>query len=619
MARLDVPALSATPSFSAVVAELGHAALTGATVTELLDRACGLLCGALDVECVQVLHQPGGYGSLVLVAGIGWDDGVVVGHTTMPRGQESHAGFALEVGSTVVVGDFRRERRCRPSPLLVEHGVLSGICAPIPDLDRPYGALGVHSRRPRDFTPVEADFVDQVAGIIGGAIQNDRARLTLELQAHRQERRLRFPAALAECAQALLASSGEDRLELALEALKSATDATYIFIERNVLDPEHGLCSQTIVEVDKSGTPNAGNSNEYWDLVPWSQMPISRSHLERGESFLLIPSELTGPEHELYASDPFPIKSELDIPVFVDGEWEGLVGLADITVVRQWSDEEMSMLGTVARLVGAFWEREAAQRRLEELSSHKDRFVATVSHELRTPLTSVLGFVELLQEGGFDEDDRKEILALVGDEATDLVNLVEDLLTMARAGQESFHVAEVPVDLRAQMRQVLEALEDIRSDEFEFEGVAGRAVGDPARIRQILRNLVTNAIRYGGASIRIVLSHMETKWVQIAVIDDGSGIPEADRDRVFEPYERAHHDPGRTESVGLGLAVSRTLARRMGGDLSYEYKEGASRFVLRLPSWRQPVGAGSPDISGDTSQEPEGPRPVGRLGGRAPN
>jgi signal transduction histidine kinase len=150
------------------------------------------------------------------------------------------------------------------------------------------------------------------------------------------------------------------------------------------------------------------------------------------------------------------------------------------------------------------------------------------------------------------------------------------------------------------MRQVLEALEDFRSDEFEIEGVAGRAVGDPARIRQILRNLVTNAIRYGGTSIQIVLSHQESRWVQIAVIDDGDGIPDVDRERVFEPYERAHHDPGRTESVGLGLAVSRTLARRMGGELTYEYKKGFSRFVLRLPSWRGSADAGSPDISGDT-------------------
>ena len=259
----------------------------------------------------------------------------------------------------------------------------------------------------------------------------------------------------------------------------------------------------------------------------------------------------------------------------------------------------MSMLGTVARMVGAFWEREEARRRLEELSTHKDRFVATVSHELRTPLTSVLGFVELLREGGFDAGDQQEILNLVSDEATDLVNLVEDLLTMARAGQDSFQVAQVPVDLRAQMRQVIEALEDFRSDSFTIEGVAGRAAGDPARIRQILRNLITNAVRYGGDSVVVALGQNESRWVQISVIDDGDGIPSADRERVFEPYERAHHDPGRTESVGLGLAVSRTLARRMGGDLTYEYTEGASRFVLRLPSWSEAAGA-------DSSDSPEG-------------
>jgi signal transduction histidine kinase len=584
-------------SRSAVVAELGHAALIGVGVGELLDRACDLLCDTLDVEYAKVLHQPGGSDPLVLVAGAGWHDDVLIGHTTVPRGGDSQAGFTLQSESPVVVEDFSRDHRFSAPQLLVDHGVVSGMSVAVPDLERPYGVLGAHSRSPRSYAQEEIDFLRQVAGVLGGAIQNARTRVNLELRAHRQERQLRFPSAIADCAQALLASSGENRLELALEALQSATDATYIFVERNVLDPEFGLCSQTVVEVEKVGTPHAGSSNEYWDFVPWSRMPISRSHLERGESFLLIPDELTGVEREVYADDPFPIKSELDIPVFVDGEWAGLVGLADITTVRRWSDEEMSMLETVARMLGAFWEREAARRRLEELSSHKDRFVATVSHELRTPLTSVLGFVELLQEGGFDEADRQDILDLVSDEATDLVNLVEDLLTMARAGQESFRVAEVPVDLRAQMRQVLEALEDFRSDEFEIEGVAGRAAGDPARIRQILRNLVTNAIRYGGPSVVIVLSQQDTRWVQIAVVDDGEGIADVDRERVFEPYERAHHDPGKTESVGLGLAVSRTLARRMGGDLTYEYKDGYSRFVLRLRSWTETGDDGSSDSS----------------------
>jgi signal transduction histidine kinase len=83
----------------------------------------------------------------------------------------------------------------------------------------------------------------------------------------------------------------------------------------------------------------------------------------------------------------------------------------------------------------------------------------------------------------------------------------------------------------------------------------------------------------------VALSQQEERWVQVTVSDDGEGISEADRERVFDPYERAHHDPGMTDSVGLGLAVSRTLARRMGGDLTYDYRDGVSRFTLRLPGW----------------------------------
>ncbi len=77
-------------------------------------------------------------------------------------------------------------------------------------------------------------------------------------------------------------------------------------------------------------------------------------------------------------------------------------------------------------------------------------------------------------------------------------------------------------------------------------------------------------------------------WAQVTVADDGPGIDEADRDRIFEPYERASTSDGRTDSVGLGLAVSRTLARRMGGDLVYDRRDGQSLFTLRLPPRRHP-------------------------------
>jgi signal transduction histidine kinase len=108
-----------------------------------------------------------------------------------------------------------------------------------------------------------------------------------------------------------------------------------------------------------------------------------------------------------------------------------------------------------------------------------------------------------------------------------------------------------------------------------------RAIGDPPRVRQILRNLLTNAERYGGDDVSVVLRR-RGRNVEIDVTDDGPGIARTDWERVFEPYQTAHQSPGRPGSVGIGLAISRQLAELMGGGLDYRYEGGRSVFRLWL-------------------------------------
>ncbi len=134
---------------------------------------------------------------------------------------------------------------------------------------------------------------------------------------------------------------------------------------------------------------------------------------------------------------------------------------------------------------------------------------------------------------------------------------------------------------------MLELWDDPRAASIEVVGDGVGAMGDPARIRQILRNLVSNALKYGGDEIGISVT-TAGDWAHMTVADNGPGIDATDRDRIFEPYERASTSDGRTDSVGLGLAVSRTLARRMGGDLVYDHRGGQSLFTLRLPPRREP-------------------------------
>ncbi len=574
----------------AAVAELGQAALRGLRLAEVLDLAVGLVSEVLEVDYAKVLQQPAPGEPLVMVAGRGWGPEVRVGDTTVPCEHGSQAGYTLLADEPILVDDLAGDSRFTGPALLLDHQVVSGMSVVVPDQDRPYGVLGVHTRRPRRFTAEEGDFLRSVANIIGSALQNGRARQELVHYATRQERRVQYQAALAECAQALLASSGDDRLVHALEALLVATQATYVFVERNVEDPELGFCSSTVAEVERRGPDPAKRSNEYWDIVPWERMPTSRAHLEKGKPIVIIPEELDGVEYELYAEDPFPIKSELDIPIFVEGEWAGLIGFADSEQRVEWTAEELSLLETAAAMVGAFWEREVTRQRLEQMVRSKDEFLATVSHELRTPLTAVIGFGHMLRDGaeyGLSADERTELLESMLKHGMDVTNIVSDLLTAARADIGTLNVSQVPVDLRAQTAQVLEAFDVDGESVVELSGRAPKVVADPDRVRQIVRNLVSNALRYGGDVVQTeVVDGGGTS--SVLVVDDGPPIPEPERERIFERYQRAEGTRAVAVSLGLGLAISRHLARLMGGDLSYRYEDGRSIFELELPQVIRP-------------------------------
>ncbi len=221
------------------------------------------------------------------------------------------------------------------------------------------------------------------------------------------------------------------------------------------------------------------------------------------------------------------------------------------------------------------------RRGMADLIRSKDEFIASVSHELRTPLTAVVGLAGELADGSmeFSDSERAELLDLIAAQSREMAFIVEDLLVAARADINQISIAP-------ERFKVAENVERIVT-EFGWDDSITRPVGDcevladPVRFRQIVRNLIANAHRYGGTRRRIVGSH-DDDVVTIEVRDDGPGIPDEDRERIFEPYARAHARPGVTASVGLGLAVSRRLAKLMAGDLVYDFDEESSESVFRL-------------------------------------
>ena len=309
-----------------------------------------------------------------------------------------------------------------------------------------------------------------------------------------------YHAALAQCGQALLTNAGEKPLLNAIEALPGATSASSVFVERNVEDPELGFCSQTVAISRQSGDPGHPETDAYWEIIPWNRMPTIRDTLARGESIVVTPATLSGPDSEVYAGDPVTIVTELDVPIFVDGEWAGLIGLSDRTAERKWTNEDRSLLAAAGTMIGAYWERDTARHALLELVRTKDMALASVSHELRAPLATVVTTSQLLRDESLDlsSEERAELLDSVVSEGTDLVNIVNDLLAAAKADSGTLTVSRVRVSLRAQAAQVLEAIQQDTQTGIMMKAGSVTAVGNPGRVRQIVRNLVSNALRYGG-------------------------------------------------------------------------------------------------------------------------
>ncbi|MEX2280169.1 MAG: ATP-binding protein [Acidimicrobiia bacterium] len=267
-------------------------------------------------------------------------------------------------------------------------------------------------------------------------------------------------------------------------------------------------------------------------------------------------------------------------------EWRGEISLksngGNVILTSAVAQRHQHFISLVARDIT---EERRTARQLEELVASKDEFIASVSHELRTPLTAVVGLTSELNTFYDDLDDptKRDFIGLVADQASEVAAIVEDLLVAARADTNSITLIHEKVDLRKAVDSVLAALPPSKREQFEVIGEA-QACGDAQRIRQIVRNLATNAIRYGELPGAISLLSVDGA-AQLSVADRGPGIDAAMIERIFEPYERAHSVPTQPNSVGLGLSVSRWLAEKMGGSLVYK-NETMSTFILTLPANR---------------------------------
>jgi signal transduction histidine kinase len=295
--------------------------------------------------------------------------------------------------------------------------------------------------------------------------------------------------------------------------------------------------------------------------------------------------------------DGQPVREAIVVPLLQESRVVGLLIAANRAGdVSQFSVEDVRLLATLGAQVGvslengrlseSLGEMRRLKGELEKLVASKDQLVASVSHELRTPLTGIIGLAEMLREQlpEMSPVEADELVGIIADQGTELANIIEDLLVQARAEIDTLTLHRQPMQLDAEVAAVLSGHKITGNMAIEVPRSGAIVMADPLRFRQILRNLLTNAQRYGGQRVWLEITR-SNGIVRLALCDDGEGVPGGMTETIFEPYQSAHNghrsSPG---SVGLGLAVSRKIARLMGGDLRYRRLDGHTAFELSLPA-----------------------------------
>ncbi|MCE2843203.1 MAG: sensor histidine kinase [Novosphingobium sp.] len=239
------------------------------------------------------------------------------------------------------------------------------------------------------------------------------------------------------------------------------------------------------------------------------------------------------------------------------------------------------------------WLIELADRTTEaDVSRAHTDFVANASHELRTPLASIIGYVETLEEGGpaVDAEAQKRFLGIVLREARRMLSLVEDLLSLSHAEAEKHDHPTEPLDLGKLAARVVGEVASLRGKEqVQLVAAADGAVvaGDSTQLEQLLRNLIDNALKYGGADspVEVSVAAPQANTIELAVTDHGPGIAPEHLPHLTRRFYRT--DPGRSRAsggTGLGLAIVKHIVERHRGklDITSTLGEG-TRVTVSLP------------------------------------
>jgi PAS domain S-box-containing protein len=525
------------------VAELGQLALTNVGIDTLWTRSTTLVTATLGVEISTVLELVPGGDTLRIGACAGFKTDIT-NHVVSSRAN-SQAGYALISNLPVVSPHLRSEARFKPSSLLLEEGIVSSATVIVGNSNQPFGTLGAHTRRQRNFTQDDLHFLQAIANVLATALEQRRAEEAL-YKSHEF-----LEAVLENTAEGIVACDAEGQLTFFNRATREF----------------HGL-----------------------PLEP-------------------LPADQWSEHYSLFMADGNTPMLQEDVPLFKAMNGEHVRDTEMVIAPREGStrlvlnngeplfDAAGEKLGAVV-VMHDITERKQAevelQRAKEEAdaaNAAKSEFLSRMSHELRTPLNAILGFGQILE--------MQELTPLQSESTghilkggRHLLELINEVLNIARIEAGHSDLSTEPVPIHEVIRESLDLMHPLASQHgvhingAEAMSCTSYVMADRQRLKQILINLLSNAVKYNceGGSVSITYEQAASGRLSIRVSDTGAGISAEGLEKLFVPFERLNAAKSGIEGTGLGLALSRRLTEAMNGTLSVESVEGqGSTFTIDLP------------------------------------